>query len=165
MPKIVGIDKSGMEIGSVHDFAGGTLPFGALGCDGTLKSTTTYPKLFAKIGYTYGGSGANFQLPPATGRTTVGAGTYTDPVSGSVTRTLGQTLGAEKHQLTATEMPSHSHSVGHIPNEVSGGGSIDILTNIAQPGSSGYTVSATGGNGNHNNMQPSIVFNKIIYYL
>ena len=32
-------------------------------CDGSSKDTTTYAALFAVIGYTYGGSGANFTLP------------------------------------------------------------------------------------------------------
>ena len=38
-------------------------PTGFLACDGSLVSTTTYANLFALIGYTYGGSGANFNLP------------------------------------------------------------------------------------------------------
>jgi len=36
-------------------------------CDGASKDTTTYAALFAVIAYTYGGSGANFTLPTASG--------------------------------------------------------------------------------------------------
>jgi len=34
-----------------------------LECDGTTKVTTDLPELFAVIGYTYGGSGTDFDLP------------------------------------------------------------------------------------------------------
>lgn len=32
-------------------------------CDGSTKSATTYPELFAVIGYTYGGSADDYDLP------------------------------------------------------------------------------------------------------
>ena len=32
-------------------------------CDGSTKSATTYPDLFAVIGYEYGGSGDDYDLP------------------------------------------------------------------------------------------------------
>lgn len=44
-------------------FGGGTAPAGFLMCDGASYPTATYPELFAKIGYAYGGSGANFNVP------------------------------------------------------------------------------------------------------
>ena len=36
---------------------------GWLECDGSTLTTTNYPELFAVIGYTYGGSGTDFDLP------------------------------------------------------------------------------------------------------
>jgi microcystin-dependent protein len=56
------------------------------------------------------------------GRTVIGAGTYTDPVSGSVTRILGSFNGAEKHQLTADEIgnPTHSHNTSTITLDYAG---------------------------------------------
>ena len=39
---------------------------GWLECDGDTLVTTTYPELFAVIGYTYGGSGTDFDLPTTT---------------------------------------------------------------------------------------------------
>lgn len=100
--------------GVIMDFAGGTVPAGFLACDGSAVSRTTYADLYATIGIIYGnGDGlTTFNLPDLRGRTAVGAGTYTDPVSGSVTRTIAQSLGAEKHLLQGNEsgVNSHSHS-------------------------------------------------------
>lgn len=41
-------------------------PTGWLATNGASVSRITYPSLFAVIGYTYGGSGANFTLPTVT---------------------------------------------------------------------------------------------------
>ena len=46
--------------------SGLALPDGWLSCAGTSLDTVTYSALFAVIGYTYGGSGANFTLPTVT---------------------------------------------------------------------------------------------------
>ena len=52
----------GVPIGTILDYAG-TLQTNYLLCNAASLDTTTYATLFAKIGYTYGGSGANFTLP------------------------------------------------------------------------------------------------------
>jgi microcystin-dependent protein len=51
--------------GTVVSFSGSSVPTGylAVPTTQTLVSTTTYANLFAAIGYTWGGSGANFGLP------------------------------------------------------------------------------------------------------
>ena len=46
-----------------YDF---TAPTNWLECDGSTLDTTTYAELFAVIGYTYGGSGSDFDLPTIT---------------------------------------------------------------------------------------------------
>lgn len=168
----VGIFPPGM----LFPYAGSTAPGFGLVCDGSAVSRTTYARLFAVIGTTYGaGDGSTtFNLPNAAGRALVGAGTYTDSVSGSVTRTLGQSLGAEKHVLTTPEMPSHTHTQdAHThtsPGYTDSGGSTDALarTTVGN-GSLNYTSNSTtatnqntGGGGSHNNMQPSLVINYII---
>jgi microcystin-dependent protein len=57
-------NKGQFPIGSIIrlDFAP-PVDSGWLACDGSTLDTTTYSLLFAVIGYTYGGSGANFDLP------------------------------------------------------------------------------------------------------
>jgi microcystin-dependent protein len=52
-----------LPAGAVQLFAMSTAPAGWLICDGTSYLTATYPALFAAIAYTYGGSGANFNVP------------------------------------------------------------------------------------------------------
>jgi hypothetical protein len=54
--------------GAVFYSARSTAPDGYLICDGSLISTSAYQKLFAAIGYTYGGSGNNFNLPDLRGQ-------------------------------------------------------------------------------------------------
>ena len=49
--------------GFVKETSDDVVPDGWLECNGQSVSTTTYPELFAKIGYTYGGSGGSFNLP------------------------------------------------------------------------------------------------------
>ena len=64
-----------MPIGTIIMFAGGYAPANWLICDGSSLSTTgTYAGLFAQINYTYGGSGANFNLPNLQGVFPIGAG-------------------------------------------------------------------------------------------
>jgi microcystin-dependent protein len=92
--------------GAVMDYAGATAPSGWLLCDGTSYSTTTYAALFAVIGYTFGGSGANFNVPDARGRTIIGVGQGT----GLTNRVLGGVPGEENHPLTAAELASHTHT-------------------------------------------------------
>jgi hypothetical protein len=53
--------------GTIIAFAGATQPAGYLVANGASVSTATYADLFAKIGYTYGGSGTTFKIPDLRG--------------------------------------------------------------------------------------------------
>lgn len=66
-----------MPVGSIIMWAGSALPAGGKWefCAGIAKSKTTFPKLFAVIGYTYGGSGDTFYTPDMQGLFVRGAGT------------------------------------------------------------------------------------------
>jgi microcystin-dependent protein len=99
-----------MPTGTMLDFAGATAPTGFVLCDGTSYATTgAMAALFAVIGYTYGGSGANFNVPDARGRATVGAGQG----SGLTNRALAAVGGEEGHVLTAAELASHTHTMAN----------------------------------------------------
>jgi len=151
--------------GSAMQYFGTSAPDGWLFCDGAAISRTTYADLFSVIGTTYGvGNGSStFNLPDMRGRAAIGAGQGT----GLTNRALGAIIGAETHQISTNEMPSHSH------NRNSSG----LTESILQNGSSGgirafasgslqtLTLSVTGtagANSAHNNMQPSLVTNFII---
>lgn len=56
-----------LPAGFVSAFAGGTAPSGWLECNGVSIAVASYPDLHAAIGYTYGGSGASFNLPDLRG--------------------------------------------------------------------------------------------------
>ncbi len=168
--------------GIISAFGGISAPSGYLLCDGSAVSQATYATLFAAIGTTYntGGEGiGNFRLPNATGRALVGAGTYTDPVLGSITRTLAESSGAASHVLVTGEMPVHNHTTndpGHShtlpyknPTPVGG---VDVTGWVPNTGvvgnfttstaTTGVTTNNNGGGGAHNNMQPFLVINYII---
>jgi microcystin-dependent protein len=158
--------------GDPKTLAKSTIPPGYVACDGTSYAAAAFPLLFAQIGYTWGGSGANFNVPDWRGRTLIGDGTG----AGLSARTLGtQNIGEETHTLSTTEIPSHTHdlsnhthsyfqSTGTNTNGISGGGS--TMPNTSGTGSTGgpsnNNSGAQGGGGAHNNMQPSAVVKWII---
>lgn len=111
---VVAPSSSNTPAGIVLPYAGSSAPAGYLLADGTAVSRTTYAVLFGVIGTTFGiGDGSTtFNLPNPAGRTIMGVGTYTDSVSGSITRTLGQVIGAEKHVITNSELAAHNHGGG-----------------------------------------------------
>ena len=89
-------------VGEIKMFGGATPPANWLSCNGASLSTTTYAKLFAVIGYAFGGSGANFNLPNLQGKFPIGVG-------GGYA--LAQTGGEATHVLAVGEMPAHNHGI------------------------------------------------------
>lgn len=147
-------------VGMIVGFAGSTAPTGWLLCQGQAVSRTTYAKLFAVIGTTFGsGDGSTtFNLPDARGRVLVGVGN--SGATGSTNHTLGQKSGEETHKLTVSEMPQHRHGINYVGTSGSGYGYQDTGSGR----SSGYQYTTyEGGNGSHNNMMPYLVANAIIY--
>jgi len=164
----------GVNTGIVVPWGSASIPSGFLLCDGASYATASYTALFAVIAYTYGGSGANFNVPDLRDRTIVG-------VSAANSKSLAQAIGANtvtptgnisgstgSTTLTTCQIPSHSHSM-----RGPGGG--------AQPGacSSSYSGSGntggTGGGQTHDHtlsanftgsansvLQPGLVLNYII---
>jgi len=158
-------DVTAIVICEVRMWPTATAPSGFLICDGSEISRTTYADLFVVIGTTFGvGDGSTtFNLPDMRGRVVGGANDVGLPngENGSFsTRNEAGTTGAETHQLTVSEMPSHSHSYTRQWDASSGSG-----YSTAEGGGAGSSSQTTGsaGNGNsHNNMQPTIFLNFII---
>lgn len=152
--------------GSIMDYAGSAAPTGWLMCAGQAISRTSYADLYAAIGTTYGtGDGTTtFNLPDLRGRVSAGkdnmggtaASRLTSVGSGVVGTTLGASGGGETHTLTTAEMPAHTHAAFRA----TGGSSSNGLSTGSATGTS---TSGNAGSGSaHNNVQPTIILNKII---
>lgn len=155
--KLRQIDEAdGYPTGAILPYSGSAAPVGWLLCDGSEVSRTTYAALFAIIGTVWGaGDGSTtFKLPDGRGRALIGAGTG----SGMTERILGQTVGAETHQLTEAEMAAHTHTLNWTNANAAPTGGAAPATIVG----SSTNTSSVGGDGAHNNMQPSAVLNYLI---
>lgn len=155
-------------IGEVVDYTGPTVPPFFLFCYGQLVSRTTYALYFAVVGTTYGaGDGVTtFGMPDCRGRVTAGkddmggtpASRLTGQTNGIAGTGLGNVGGEERHQLTIAELAAHTHTgspTGPLPLTASG-------PNTALS-SAGASTGLTGSDTPHNNVQPTIIFNKMVF--
>lgn len=155
----------GVPIGVFVPYAGTSAPSRWLFCYGQAISRTTYAALFAAIGTSFGsGDGSTtFNVPDLRGRVVAGkdnmggssADRLTSPLDGDVLAAAG---GSQSHTLSTSEIPAHTHTVQW--------GTIDTDGGITSGGSTvggTTTSSSTGGGGSHNNVQPTIIGNYIIY--
>ena len=107
-----GLFKCGMDlvvtrlVGEIKMWAGDTVPYGWLLCDGSEVSKTEYPYLYSSIGDLWGtpNSSSNFKLPNLAGRVPVGYNSADTDFA-----TVGHTDGEKTHTLSVTELPSHRH--------------------------------------------------------
>jgi microcystin-dependent protein len=180
--------------GTILPYGGSSAPPGYLLCDGAAISRTTYARLFAVFGTTYGsGDGlTTFNIPNLQGKIPVGRDAGQTEFD-----TLGELGGAKTVTLTTGEIPAHTHSGtgtttsagshSHTPaagfnfvTTYSSGDDIDTGAgggiasgNATQSSTStepahthdySFTTSSTGGSGAHNNLQPYIVLNYIVRF-
>jgi len=161
-------------IGEIVCYAGSTSPdAGWLLCDGSSLLRADYPALFAVIGTTYGAAdGTHFNVPDLAGRTPVGTGSG----SGLTTRSLGDSFGEEAHTLITSETPSHAHTdTGHTHPEgnavpavgaaIAGVPIPSAIPGVGVTGAGFAAIGTTGGDGSHNNLQPSLALNYFIVAL
>jgi microcystin-dependent protein len=146
----------GEATGTIKDWPSNTIPNGWLECGGQAVSRTTFAALFAVIGVTYGvGNGSTtFNLPDLRGRVTAGkddmGGLIADRLVGGAPEgvdgaMLGAVGGHKVHQLTIGEAPTLN------------------VQSVFQIGSESAVVGYEGPVGGvHNNVQPTIILNKII---
>lgn len=154
--------REGDFIGLINMWGGSAAPTGWLLCDGAAISRTTYSKLFAILGTTYGvGDGSTtFNVPNLKGKVPVGKDAAQTEFD-----TLGEAGGEKTHVLTTPEMPAHTHRAA---TGGSGSGNFDpfALQNDNRANFNNWAPESpsevTGGGGAHNNLQPYVVVNFII---
>lgn len=181
--------------GTIMDYAGasGTIPPYLAGewlfCDGSSLSSSSYPGLFAAIGYTYGGSSGTFALPDLRGRARFGrdnmGGTAAGRITSAETSITGTTLGAsggsQSVALTEAQLATHTHAATtssdgahtHTYNGASfqpggpyGGGAVAAYSSqtTASTGNHTHTITVnnTGHGDRHSNMPPAMIINALI---
>lgn len=148
-------------------------------CNGQLLSISQNSALFSLLGTTYGGDGIQtFALPNLQGRVPIHQGTGL----GLSPYVIGEAAGSENVTLLVNQIPSHNHLV-EISNQL---GTVADPTNaLLAQGNSGSgrspvavsdyvpagpptgtlaptSISNTGGNQPHSNIQPFLCVNFII---
>jgi len=91
--------------GTIWAYGGTTAPTGWVFCDGTSYATSAQAALHAAIGYRYGGTGANFNVPDLRNRVARGAAATGDAVT---------TTSTDDVTIAANNLPTHNHSVGTL---------------------------------------------------
>jgi hypothetical protein len=123
-------------------------------CDGRSLDKNDYPELFLAIGYNFGGSGDDFNIPDLRGRVPVGAG------GGGLS--LADQGGVQNHNH---DYIFGSYSLTDTANEqlVGYSGTQSWMRSVALGGSDEFNPFVKDGTGQTNNMPPYLALNFIIY--
>lgn len=97
-------------VGIMMDWPGANAPNLWHFADGSSLLVAAYPDLFAVLGYRYGGSGANFNLPNTIDRMSVTVGQ----------RSLGSVGGQQTVALTEANLAPHTHTFGGTTDTTGG---------------------------------------------
>lgn len=112
MPRVI---ESTEPVGKLITWPSDNYPDGYLYCDGASVLVADFPALFAEIGYTHGGAGANFNIPDGRGFFPRGVsdGTGRDPDAGSRTAmNPGGNTGNAVGSVQGHTFGSHAHGGG-----------------------------------------------------
>lgn len=139
-------------------------PKGWAFCNGQLLPINQNQALFSLLGTMYGGNGqTTFALPNLRGRV---------PIHVGPGLTQGQTVGAETHTLTITELPAHGHSFAALKADASQRTPAGRMPAYAAEevysregnwtAMNAAAMSVAGGSQPHENRQPFLVLNFVI---
>lgn len=169
-----------LPIGSIAPYGAAAAPALWLTCDGANKSRSTYSALFAAISTFFGtGDGSTtFGIPDLRGRVVAGvdggAGRLTASRVGGSAGTFAAAGGEQEHTPTQPELVLHTHSHQHSPAGggyfwrqvgTGGGAAMGAGTAASQATTTDADASlpSSATSTPHNNVQPTIVLNYIIY--
>lgn len=140
---------------------------GYLERDGSAVSRTTYSGLFACVGTMHGvGDGSTtFNLPDGRGRNDMQVDGSANIVTSASTNggnadTTGGKGGAQTHTLVASEMPSHTHTMGSPAFNVAGA----VFAAGSDKGVTSSSTGSAGSDGAHSNTSPWIAVRKYIRF-
>lgn len=156
--------SAAVPIGHIVDYTGATLPAKFLWPNGQAVSRATYAALFAVLSTTYGaGDGSTtFNLPDLRGRVSAGKDNLGGATSAARLSTIisSTTLGAAGGDQF---MQAHTHTI----NGQTGASPENAGTNSVKATDIGAARTPAGlsttGAGSSENVQPTIILNKIIY--
>jgi len=123
--------------------------WGWMACDGRSLATQQYPELFAVLGYVYGGSGNQFNIPDYRGYFLRGNGTGTqnDPdISSRAAPPGGQgsSSGVGSIQSSALENHEHTYSSAPAPSATSPSGTAAGAPSVTSTLTTGGPVPGQG---------------------
>jgi len=136
------------DLGVVKMFAGSSLPYGHLWCDGAEVSRTTYADLFAVLGESHGrgDSFTTFDLPDYRGRFIRGVddGEGNDPDAASRTAmNTGGNTGDDVGTLQDEELKAHTHGVSISDGAETG--TTPVADQVLDDVGTTFASDATGG--------------------
>lgn len=142
-------------VGEIRIWSGTTPPDGWFFCDGRELAVADYQDLYDVFETDYNPSAPSgyFNIPDIRGRVVVMRDT-----SQSEFIVNGQTGGEKTHTLTIAEMPSHNHAYASNAS-----GTPAWFNPTTWGPNANYKTGSTGGGGAHNNLQPYLVLNYIIF--
>lgn len=162
-------------VGEVRAFGFQFAPANWAFCNGQLMDISQFSTLFAVIGTTYGGDGAQtFALPNLQGQVPMHWGNG----PGGFNTSIGQVQGTTQVTLTQAQTPSHTHTI--VAQSIPSGGvvertqvpkSVSYLSDSSPGGVyldttpsfnsqlAGNVLSQVGGSQPHDNMQPYLAVN------
>jgi microcystin-dependent protein len=149
---VISLSSDGTPAGVISAFGGTTPPTGWIACVGiSLPTVGIYSNLFAAIGYTWGGSGASFNLPDLRGAFIRGfdAGRGFDP--GRIYASYqADTYLNHTHTATSTDSGhTHTYASPGLGTGIGGGTNLQNVNYSTTPGFANITTtvatSTTGG--------------------
>lgn len=147
--------------GVIFDYGGdsSTVPSGYLLCSGAVYSPVTYPNLWTAIGILHGGDSVSPLTPDYRGRVGVGkdnmGGSTASRITNAIAGIVGTTLGAVGGSQS---MQAHTHNYSKVDT------TLNTSNDSARASGDSPVTTATSstGAGNSQNVQPTIIVNKII---
>ncbi len=164
-------------IGEIRINAFDYAPQGWASCDGQSLATQQNAALYSLIGAYFGHDTKNFNLPDLRGRSPLGYATNAATLNGLTPYAMGAKGGAETVTLTTAQFPAHTHQLTAnkaAGNSINPTGCIYAQSSVniyAAPTANSMaalnpaTISSTGGNAAHSNMQPYLALNFCIALL